>query len=72
MLSYITKVPEKYKEQAKFINYSDIKISIDDKRYSDTLSYNRVRATAMSGKLSFAYKLLKAPRQLSLKLVPKK
>ena len=58
LLSYITEVPEKYREQAKFINYSDIKISNDDKRYSDTLSYNRVRVAAMKGKLPFAYKLL--------------
>ena len=60
LLNYITDVPEKYREQARFIKYYDVKIPDNDKRYSDTLSYNRVRSSAMKGKFTFAYKLLNA------------
>jgi len=58
LLNYITDVPEKYREQARFIKYSDVKIPENDKRGSDILSYNRVRSNAMKGKFTFAYKLL--------------
>ena len=58
LLSYITDIPDKYHKNVKNLDYYSIKISHDDKRYSDVSSYNRIRSASTKGKFTFAYKLL--------------
>ena len=58
LLNHITNIPEKYRKKAKSIDYYDIKIDSNNKNYSDVLSYNRVRSTAVKGKFSSSCKIL--------------
>lgn len=60
LLNYITDIPGKYKDMVEGTNYYSIKIPSDDKRYSDVISYNRARSTAIKGKFSSAWRILYA------------
>ena len=60
LLNYITDIPGKYKDMVEGTNYYSIKIPSDDKRYSDVMSYNRARSTAIKGKFSSAWRILYA------------
>lgn len=60
LLNYITDIPSKYKDMVEGTNYYSIKIPSDDKRYSDVMSYNRARSTAIKGKFSSAWRILYA------------
>lgn len=60
LLNYITDIPGKYKDMVEGTNYYSIKIPSDDKRYSDVMSYNRARSTAIKGKFSSAWRILHA------------
>lgn len=58
LLSIITEVPDKYKEYVKRLTIDDIKVSIHDSRYQDASMQNKIRISAMQGKLSYAISLL--------------
>ena len=58
LLNYITDIPEKYKSMVNSANYYSIKIPSDDERYSDVMSYNRVRSNAIKGKFSSSWREL--------------
>lgn len=58
LLNYITDIPDKYKEKVKDLDYYSVKIPSDDERYSDVMSYNRIRSTVMKGKFSSSCKIL--------------
>lgn len=54
LLSIITKVPQKNREYARYLTFDDMKVSLDDKRYSDTLKENQIRSCALNRKFAFA------------------
>lgn len=58
LLSIITEVPDRYKEYVKRLTIDDIKVSIHDSRYQDASMQNKIRISAMQGKLSYAIYLL--------------
>ena len=58
LLNYITDIPDKYKEKVKSLDYYSIKIPSNDERYSDVMSYNRIRSAAIRGKFSSSCKIL--------------
>lgn len=58
LLSIITEVPEKYREYVKDLQFEDIKIFPNDKRYKNVLLYNKLRRYALYGKYSYAFSQL--------------
>ena len=58
LLNVITEVPDRYKEYVKRLTIDDIKVSIHDSRYQDASMQNKIRISAMQGKLSYAIYLL--------------
>lgn len=58
LLSMITKVPEKHREYAKYLQLEDIRIDFNDKRFEDPYSQNKVRISALNQKFALASKQL--------------
>lgn len=58
LLSFITDIPEKYKALINNINFNDIRVSKDDKRYSSVYKENVIRELALKKSFSLAMKKL--------------
>ncbi len=58
LLSMITELPENYRQYAKFLKFGDLKVDINDKRYTDTYSQNKIRTYALNQKFILAIKEL--------------
>lgn len=58
LLSFVTDLPDKYKEYARYINLKDITIPKSDKRYSDVSKYNKVRYYIINNNFTKAIQLL--------------
>lgn len=58
LLSMITGLPDNYQKIAKELVFDDIKVSEDDKRYSDISSENEIRTSALNQNFIFSIKKL--------------
>ena len=58
LLSLITEIPEKYKEEIKKINFDDIKVLEEDLRYDDVKEQNRIRKAVIDRRPSYALHIL--------------
>ena len=58
LLNIITDIPESHKKYARFIQFEDIKVDFNDKRYDNAQIQNRIRTAALNKKFSFALKQL--------------
>lgn len=59
LLSFITDLPNEYKDYIKYLNIEYIKIDEEDERYVDVENHNKSRIAALNKKFKYAMKLLK-------------
>ena len=55
LLSYITVIPDKYKDYIKKMSFKDIEIPLADKRYQDILLQNKIRENLIQQKFALAF-----------------
>ncbi len=54
LLNMITDIPEKYQEYAKYLEYDDIRVDYNDKRYENIPKQNKMRLSALNQRFSLA------------------
>lgn len=58
LLSLITELPEKYREYAKSLEFGDMIVDVNDKRYNDISAHNKIRLLSLKQRFKSAYKNL--------------
>lgn len=65
LLSYVTELPDEYKERVKNLSYEDMLVFDDDSRYTDVDLVNKIREMALNREFSEDAKLVRETGEFS-------